>query len=283
MHISISIGGLSQDLARFIYERGKLNRQADPSIGFSDGAIEQLNDAFCALGNEVLSLALETFNRFVDFARVEKRQYWLTRRVFNEDRIENDNIGFQAHVTIPTLGFVPWRPKFTDSIYIELPSSYEHAISEPEWPQVQAYLSADSRPSAVKDLISTSLALLDAGYTRSAIIEGVAALELAVNHFSSEADIAKLIAPECGRIELHRLSATREHLGFSSFFRHVIPIIFPPARLGNELLNNSSALIELRQTAVHSGRRNFPEFQVVREFIRDAAQVCLVLMDTTTR
>jgi hypothetical protein len=281
--VRVLVGGVSQDLALFIYGRGKLNGEADPTTGFSAGAIERLNDDFRTLGKDVLKLVLETFNRFVDFARVEKFQYWLLNRVFDEDRINSDNIRFHAHVTIPTFGSVPWRPKFTDNIFIELPFSYDHAIAESEWPLVQAYVSADRRASAVKELISTSLTLLDAGYTRSAIIESVAALELAVNQFSNRPNIAELTSPESGRIELHRLSATRGHLGFSSFFRYVLPLISPPARLSTDLITNSSELIELRQTAVHSGRRSFPEVQEVRKLILDAAKVCLILVDTTAR
>jgi hypothetical protein len=235
------------------------------------------------LGKEVLNLALETFNRFVDFARVEKRQYWLAHRLFNEDRIANDNIRFHAHATIPTLGFVPWRPNFIDTIRIEMPTSYEHAISESEWPSVQAYLFADIRPPAVKELISTSLALLDAGYTRSAIIESVTALELAVNRFASDPDIAELTPPESSRIEMTRLSANLKHLGFSSFFRYAIPIIFSRSRLNDQLIANSNKLVELRQTTVHAGQRSFPDLQVIRNLIEDTTRVCLILMGTTTR
>ena len=137
------------------------------------------------------------------------------------------------------------------------------------------------RPSVIKELISNSLTLLDGGYTRSSIIEGVAALELAVGRFARNPDPAKFNRPNSQRIEWERLSQTREHLGFSSFFRYVVPIIFSPERLNDDLLKSASKLIELRQTVVHGGQRSFPDFYILREYIRDVARVCLVLIDST--
>ena len=42
-----------------------------------------------------------------------------------------------------------------------------------------------------------------------------------------------------------------------------------------------SKLIELRQTVVHGGQMTFPDFYILREYIRDVARGCLVLIDST--
>jgi hypothetical protein len=282
VHITVFVEEISEDLARFILERGKLDGASDPETGFTREQIAELNSDFCTLGKDVLSLAIECFNRFVDFTRVEKRQYWLTRRPFREGMINSDNIRFQAHVTIPSAAWVvPWRPKFVDVLTVEFPTSHDHSITESEWLAAQAYLSTDARPPTVKEFISNSLALLDAGHTRSAVVEIIAALELAVNGFARNPDTAKLESPNTRGIDLNRLSNTREHLGFSSFFFYVVPIIFAAERLSESSLNSAGRLINLRQTVVHSGQRNFPDFYTLRGYIRDVAEVCLILIDST--
>jgi hypothetical protein len=55
--------------SRFILERAKLNGAGDPNTGLTADSIQELDAQFCTLSKDVLSLAIETFNRFVDFAR----------------------------------------------------------------------------------------------------------------------------------------------------------------------------------------------------------------------
>jgi DNA-binding CsgD family transcriptional regulator len=84
-HVGRILHKLRVENSRFILERGKLNGAGDPNTGLTADSIQELDAQFCILSKDVLSLAIETFNRIVDFARVE-----------------NANIGWRADHSMKT-------------------------------------------------------------------------------------------------------------------------------------------------------------------------------------
>jgi hypothetical protein len=89
---------------------------------------------------------------------------------------------------------------------------------------------------------------------------------------------------QSAEVAAHRMGApfaNARALRILKFFRYVVPIIFAPERLNDDLLKSASKPIESRQTVVHGGQRAFPDFYILREYIRDVARVCLVLIDST--
>ena len=60
---------------------------------------------------------------------------------------------------------------------------YEPYFHAEDWPELQNYVTAGKRPRSIREFLYNALRLLDAGYLRSAVVEGAAALEQAIDRF----------------------------------------------------------------------------------------------------
>lgn len=59
----------------------------------------------------------------------------------------------------------------------------KRCISKSDWNDLKGFAASDSRPDLMLELVANAEQLAADGYHRSAIIEGVSALEIAVSSF----------------------------------------------------------------------------------------------------
>ena len=77
--VDVKIDSVPPDLVEFIWSED--GRDLVPELPglMQNPEYARLRMEYQGLGLEVLEFAVETFNRLIDYARTEKRQYWLNK------------------------------------------------------------------------------------------------------------------------------------------------------------------------------------------------------------
>lgn len=277
VYVDIEILDVSEDLAEFIYHERDSPREVHHGISPEHEEYATLKNEYEALGLKVLKAALTAYNRFIAFARNYKAQHWLHERPFDENRLLTMNNAFRAKVRSEDHDWVRWCPPGTDTITIYAPGR-ETSIKREEWKQFQEFVASDSRPDITLELLANAQLLVAKGHRRSAIIEAVSALEIAVNNFAEKGKLDKLVTNDLlSRFDAKQLQSQIEHLGFSGSLRFLLPILFPAEVLPTEVLKNCQEAINIRHNVVHNKQRDVDEMKA-RPLIADVRRACEILM-----
>ena len=267
--------GISGELAQFIYENRDWPRRGPNSIP-ADDLSERLKDEYIKLGQQVLEAVVGAVNRFISYIRVHRGQYWLRKRPINYDRMRSDFTEYRAKVRIEARDWFSFIPPSTDTISVYA-DSVERYVPEEDWPQVAKFVQGRSRPDLVLELLTNAELLQDEGYRRSAITEGVAALEAATSRFSESPRLGDLRGTELARrMDTPRLRSQVEHMGFSGTWRYLIPLLFGIEELPTDLLNRCQRVIEIRNNIIHGGQRDVDK-ALLRSLLSAVRETCTVL------
>jgi len=152
--------------------------------------------------------------------------------------VSSMNNEFDAKVRSEDYEWIRWCPPKVDCLTF-YGSSEKISISQDEWKLVQEFIESDARPNLISELLANAELLIDKEYRRSAIIEAVAALEIAVSNFGQNAKLDNLLTPEIvSRFDVANLSHQIKHIGFSGTVRFLVPFLFPPKILSGEILKH---------------------------------------------
>jgi hypothetical protein len=282
--VDIEVQDLSDELIRFIYDERDRPKNIHYGIKPGEGNYDELNNSYKKLGEEVLQSSLEVYNRFVAFVRNNKGQYWLSEHKFDKNRISSMNVEFNSKVSSNNCDWVRWCPPFVDNIIIILSDDDDKiSIKENEWKEINQFISGNSRLDLVLELLANTRSLIDAEYLRSAIIEAVSALEVAIDSFGEAPRIGDLLPNEqVGRLYLGNLGRTIEKIGLLPTVDFILPLLFPPTILPTEIIAQCRRAIELRNTIVHHGQRNIVEDET-RSLINAVIEACKIIIEYTMR
>ena len=99
VNVDVQIEDVQPKIAEFIWsENGRDLVRELPEL-MKDSEYARLRNEYQRLGHEVLGFAVETYNRLIDYARTEKRQFWLNKQRFDEVNPAQSAIGFRATVS----------------------------------------------------------------------------------------------------------------------------------------------------------------------------------------
>jgi hypothetical protein len=76
----ITVKNVSEKLLQFIEDERDRDREIHHGLKPGDEGYSELAENYRRIGRAALEFALDMHNRFIDFARVEKCQYWLSNR-----------------------------------------------------------------------------------------------------------------------------------------------------------------------------------------------------------
>jgi hypothetical protein len=179
VHIEIQVKNVSEKLLQFIVDERDRDRGIHHGLKPGDEEYAESLENYRRIGRQALEFAMNMHNRFIDFARVEKCQYWLSNRGFDENWINQNNIKFEARVESKNGEWVRWTPPWIDQIKIVLDGMpgqrVERYIHPEDWKTVQEYLVKGQNTNSTRELISAALRLASLGYLRSAVVEATAA------------------------------------------------------------------------------------------------------------
>ena len=173
-----------------------------------------------------------------------------------------------------------WCPNFPMLADLALGSERTY-INFEDWVDIREFVSGEQRPNLVLELLANADNLNGEGYRRSALIEWVAALEVALFRFSENPDSNRLApALDSTRIDFTSLKKQVNRLGLSTSFRYLIPILFDEEILPSLVLKNCYDAIDMRNAVVHGGQRDINAGQATC-FGNNVRATCRVLREFT--
>ncbi|WP_250124929.1 hypothetical protein [Chroococcidiopsis sp. CCMEE 29] len=280
VYVEVVVCNISEELAKFIYDERESSRGIHHGMGPDNGDYEKLSNQYHDIGLKVLEFALTLYNRFIAFARNHKHQFWLSERLFDENLLHFSNVAFRAKVRSEDYEWVEWCPPATDLITI-YSSGEETSISKDDWHKLQEFVSGNSRPKLVLELLANAQLLIQENRRRSAIIEAVSALEIAVSEFAKSPKIDSFFTQELlSRIETNNLKSQIDHLGFSGTVKYLLPILFPKEVLPTETIKNCQQAIERRNNVVHYGQRDISPAEIC-PLVASVRSACEILTKYT--
>jgi hypothetical protein len=281
VYVDVNIIGVPNKISNFIYNERDSPKQSHYGIKPGEKDYDKLKDIYKDLGEKVLQSALEIYNRFISFARNEKGQYWLRERQFDKNRIRSMNIEFYSKVRSTDYDWVRWCPPATDNIIIYVKDN-ESSIREDEWKQIKRFIKGNSRSNLVLELLANAQSLLDSNHRRSAIIESISALEVAVSRFVKTPNISSVLPPDqAGRFYVQGLKKTFEEIHLLSTIEYVMPLLFSSEIFPTEILNQTIEAIKARNSVVHHGQRDISE-EKIRPLVSAVIKTCKILIKYTT-
>lgn len=264
-------------LADFIIRNKDWPRQPGDIRKSTDNRVRALALQYGALGERVLEAVVDVTNRLAWWAYAERGHYWTSLRKDTAERIWSFNIECDARVRRDKGPWVRWCPPGDNIIRITA-SSPEHRIRAEDWPKLTRFVAGHSRPSIARELMTNGFALLDAGHLRSAVVEGVCALELSLNRFAERPRLEALRAD--GILDVSTLTKDVGELGFRKSVRYLLPLLLPPDLLPPDLLDACLKAIDCRGNIVHNGQRTLTEVQV-RKHLAVLSRLSDILQDIT--
>ncbi|SMP49115.1 hypothetical protein SAMN06295888_10581 [Desulfonatronum zhilinae] len=226
------------------------------------------------VGWRVLRIVVHRYNRLIEFARSIKNQFWLQPYEQDRNSMYSQFQHFEATASINQGKTFRFQPTNRMAINVIMRSEDEY-IRKDEWGDVIAFVRNDHKAPLVNEVLATAEQLVGNGYDRSALMEAVAALEVAVAKFGRKHKKNPDLASKYGaRLGVADLDKQIDHMGLSGTIRYLLPLLLPEEVLPEETLSGCRKAIEQRQNVVHNGQRSVSG---VTKFIRSIRQCCKVL------
>jgi hypothetical protein len=282
VYVDVNVTDVTAELAEFIADERDSPRGIHHGLTPDDSEFARLAAEYEQLGKRTMRLALDTYNRFIAFCRTEVGQYWLHERRYNEEALNTLNNGFHAKARSEAFEWVRWCPPGTNVVIINAIIEAD-GITQDEWTQAQSFVAGNRRPRLTLELLANATLLLREGRRRSAIIEAVSALEIALSRFAEAPLVGRIMAPDIKeRISVENLKSQVDHLGLRGSIRYLVPILFPHGVFPTEVLHKCQQAVEVRNAVVHQGQREVEE-QHAGALIGAIRLGCSILAEHTHR
>lgn len=271
--IDVTIKNTSEDLiAYMIADSVKITFAEETSLEYK------------RLGNLVIDHAIAYLNRLISYFRNEKGQYWLEEYPPDPKFYGSRNVEFKTRFQLigSSSQWYRWKPNLETSMVINALKN-DSFLKREEWQNVIDYIQSTRRTSLTLELLANSEKLLEEGFDRSAIIEAVIALEVAVNSFSKAPNFSDLNNPDIyNRLNISSLKTQIKHLGYSGTVGFLLPILFSETILPSELIKTCNEAIEIRHSIVHTGQRKIKD-KNLRYLIGNIRKTCEILKRYTAK
>jgi hypothetical protein len=263
------------DLADFIFA----------SANKTDISNAEMSQRFEELNAQVIKSAVKYVNRLVTYFRSEKGQYWLEDYRYLYDSYLWDarnntpfHVVFKAKVKVrdSEAEWVKWNPQCR-GILMMPGDSEDKYVKREEWADIYDFVHSSRRPTLIPELLTNAENLANNEHRRSAIIEAVTALEVAINSFSKAPQWAEIMNPTMtARIDTGSFASQVEHLGFSATLRYLIPLLFNESTLPSDLINKCQDAVLIRHDVVHKGQRKIEKVKLL-QMIHAIRKTCDIL------
>jgi hypothetical protein len=279
LKVQILIGNVEDELANFIFDERAAPRKEHYGIGPDDEKYQVLKDEYVELDRKIANSINIVINRFIAYARNTKGQFWLEEFRLDVQWLSSRNNSYEAKAKLDDGDWFRWCPLHEDVFNIRTGSD-EIIFKLQDWKDVQQVVNRGSRPNLVHELSANAKSLFTANHFRSAVIEAVTALEVAVNDFAANPRIESLVDFAPGRASLENLKNRVEHLKFSTSVMFLIPLLIDSETLPQQVLDNAIQAIQARNILVHKGQRSISEAKA-RQHVESTLQLCQILVTCT--
>lgn len=280
-NVDVRVNNLSNQIVQFIYEE-RDRPEKDFSNIPTNASYQQLSEEYKILGEQVLRAALQNFNKMLSYFRNYKCQYGIKEYTIDFDRMPYYFNCFNAIVKSKTYDWIRWFPSLTDCFTLTILSENTYLKKE-EWSEVEKFINERNQPDLISELLANAEFLADNGHERSAIIEAISALEIGIHEFSRYPKYNNFIHPDAlARIPKEKLASLVEKLGLRGTISYLIPILFKPEIMPEELINDCQKAVDIRNNVVHNGQREVNHEKVCK-MLKSIRNLCMVLKQYSNR
>lgn len=278
-YVDVQVKDLSDELANFIYQEKDACQEElnENQIRFIQ---KQLSEESEDLAKKVFQLALENFNRMLSYFRNYKLQFWIEEHKINFNSMRSEFTRFRTMVKVDGHDWVPWCPPVVDNFgtfIIKESQRSEGRVTKEEWSEVSKFVNSQKKPKLFLELLANAASLADKGYERSALIEGVSALEVSISLFSKAPKYDGFIHQDAiTKISEKGLKDLVEKLGIRGTINILFPLLFKPEIVSKELANDCQNAVDARNNVVHNGQRKVNNEQIWK-MLNSIYQMCIVL------
>ncbi|AMV29575.1 hypothetical protein VT84_34590 [Gemmata sp. SH-PL17] len=210
------------------------------------------------------------YNRVIGHVRAERGQYWLEERKMEGRDIHSDFVQFRARVSIDGSEWM----RLTDTrsgVFRSWWCPESRRVGSGEWKTIGQLM--ERRPDTVGALLTAADDYRSQDQSRTAVIEAVSALEIAVGNFTDRSRSVDWFYRSSERFGVANLKAHRRHLGFTATVSYLFPLLFTEEQMSAGTLRDCREAIEERNNIVHNGQRAVKPDKMIR-YLESIRRLC---------
>ena len=237
--------------------------------------------AYESLGREVMNAAIQTLDKLLTFFRVVKGQFWIPQTYFDPEDIAGFFDSSKAIVRSEAWDWVGWSPSLLGISKSTIIIWTWRKIRAVDWESLDSFLQSQKLPPLPLELLAASELLEAEKRTRVALMEGVTALEVAVQQFlsSSHQRSNKTLLAD---LEINSTKALYEKLGLRGTLAVLLPLLLSDEELPRDMLHKAIKAIEVRGVVVHRGKREVEQNEL-RQHLNALRNLSMLLIEHTSK
>ena len=213
------------------------------------------------------------YNRIIGHIRAERGQYWLDEQQHVDRNIPSDFIRYHARVRIDDSDWMRLADTRIQTLVVQgYPAS--RRIGSEDWTTIGRLM--QRRPDIVGTLLTAADGYQSQDQARTAVIEAVSALEIAVGNFTDRSKATDWFCHSQERFGVANLRAHRKHLGFTAVVSYLLPMLFSEEQVSTEILMDCREAIDERNNIVHNGQRSVKSEKLIR-YLKSIRCLCVFL------
>lgn len=280
MQVKIALGVITvQDISPKLKDY-ILSRTPDKEVYQSDLRIQHLG-----LAEKVVQITIDTYNQIVQYIRNYLGQYWV-QEISRWKSIDQQCWRFDYRVLSSDNVFVPFCPR-ADKAHIKFElqakpaSDHKRYIDAEQWSSLKVFVEEGKRTLRYRALLADAEEIAADGHSRAAIVEAVAALEVALDQFAQSPNVEQLYGNKLSaRMGGAPLKKQINHFGLSGSVNFLLPVLIPEDKLPLEVIEGCWLAIEQRNNVVHNGQREVKP-EVWKNCLKSIRSYCSTLEELT--
>jgi len=204
---------------------------------------------------KALRAALEGYNRVIADARSIFGQHWLLERYVSESNASQWIGQFSMWICINGEKWARWIHCAIPVITVVM-APRQRFIEASHWEGIRARVEAGKRPPLVGYLLASAEWLAGRYEARVAIIEAVAALEMAISQFLESERALPRIRPHMNPIARQSVGRVMQKVGLQGVLTFILPAYLSAEEFSDDMLNALQDAVDIRNNVVHNGQRH---------------------------
>jgi len=206
------------------------------------------------LGLRVQTAGLLAANRVLTWFRVSKGQFWISPLEHDPENQASFFRQSQARVRWNGTEWLPWLPSYCGGIRSICQDWGRRRVARDDWRNLQSWMTETSRPNLILELLADAEALASRGAARPALVQAVAALEVAIvrlydSEFWQNAVKSRTAQAVWTGEKLH------DRIGLRGALHTLLPAVLGDSEIPFEVLEKCQHAVEARNIIVHKGSR----------------------------
>jgi len=206
------------------------------------------------LGLRIQAASLIAANRVLTWFRVSKGQFWISPLVHDSENQASFFRQSQARVSWNGTDWLPWLPSYRGVIRSIGRDWGRRRVARDDWRDLKAWLTEPSRPNLILELLADAEALASRGTVRPALVQAVAALEVAIVRLYESQFWQNAVKSRTGRAvwmgqKLH------DRIGLRGALHTLLPAVLGDSAIPSDVLIKCQNAVDARNAIVHKGSR----------------------------